>query len=145
MPEKQLVLQPRRTVKRDVAVLLFQRRDPALKLLLARGTNGEPYLRIEHRGVPAGLELRLILASEDTIDAGQHARAMSGTLELLVVGVLDIGDPLAYLGERLAVAEPPAVNDGVDGEPDRLKRREENLGGRTRELRCFSERADREH
>ncbi len=42
-------------VQRDVAVLLFQRRDPALKLLLARGADGEADLRVEHRRVPAGL------------------------------------------------------------------------------------------
>ena len=39
----------------DVAVLLFQRGDALLQLLLARGADGEADLRVEHRRMPAGL------------------------------------------------------------------------------------------
>ena len=55
--------------------------------------------------MPAGLQLRLVLAGENTVLAGEQARAVRGALELLVVGVLDVSDPLADLRERLAVTE----------------------------------------
>ena len=95
--------------------------------------------------MPAGLELRLVLAREDTVDAGEDARAVRRSLQLLVVGVLDVGDSLPHLRERLAVAEPARVDDCVDGEPDRLKRCEEHLRSCAWELGRFGERSEREH
>ncbi len=77
-------------MQRKVAVLLPQRGDPALELLLARGAEREADLAIEHRRVPAGLQLRLVLACKDAVDARKDARAVRGAVELLVVGVLDV-------------------------------------------------------
>ena len=42
---------------------------------------------------------------------------MRCALDLLVVGVLDIGDPLADLRERLPVAEPAGVRAASTGNP----------------------------
>ena len=123
----------------------FSDGDPALKLLLARRTDGEADLRVEHRRVPAGLELRLVLAREHPVLPGEQAGAVHRALHLLVVGVLDVGDPLTHLCERLTVAEPAGVHGRVDGEPERLQWREQHLGGGAGKLRCVRERPEREH
>lgn len=48
-------LQAGRPVQRYIAVLLFQRGNPALKLLLARSADRKTYEGIEHRRVPTRL------------------------------------------------------------------------------------------
>ena len=74
-----------------------------------------------------------------------QTRAVRGTLDLLVIGVLDVGDPLADLRERLPVPQPLCVKARIDGEADRLQRGEQRLGGRAGELGCVGERAECEH
>ena len=104
-----------------------------------------PIERVQHRGVPAGLQLRLVLAREHPVLPGEQARTVHRALHLLVVGVLDVGDPLTHLRERLTVTQPPGVNGRVDREPDGLQRREQRLRGGAGELGCVRERAEREH
>ena len=95
--------------------------------------------------MPAGLELRLVLAREHPVLPGQQARTVRRALHLLVIGVLDVGDPLTHLRERLPVTKPAGVHGRVDREPDGLQWREQHLGGRAGELGRVRERAEREH
>src|ERR1700730_7383268 len=136
MLEEHLALQARGTVQLDVAVLLFEHRNPALKLLLARPPDSEADRRIQHGRVPSGLQLRLILTREHPVLPREQARTVHGALDLLVVGMLDVSDALTDLRERLAVATPAGVYGRVDWDPERLKRREQHLGGRAGKLRC---------
>src|ERR1039457_634423 len=126
MLEEHLPLQSGGAVQLDVAVLLFQSGDALLELLFARGADREADLRVEHRGMPAGLQLSLILAREHPVLPGEQARAVRRALYLLVVGMLDVGDPLTYLRKRLTVPKPPRVYRGVDREPDGLQRSEQH-------------------
>ena len=105
MIQPQPVLQTSRPVKRHVAVVLFEHRDTALQLLLALCANGEADVAVEHRRVPAGLQLRLILTREHTILTGNQARAVRGSVQLLAVGVLHISNPLTHSakGARLSL------------------------------------------
>ncbi len=70
---------------------------------------------------------------------------MRGALDLLVVGVLDVRDPLTHLRERLTVTQPPRVERRVNGEPDASSGANSSLRGRAGELGCVRERAEREH
>jgi hypothetical protein len=129
----------------NVAVVLAQHADPALKLLQARGAEREPDPAGEHRGMRAGLELGLILAGERAVFLGLQAGSERGPLDLLTVGMLDIRDPLTHPAKRVTVPVPASVQHRVDREPQALKRREQHLRRSAREPRRVSEPTNREH
>ena len=79
---------------------------------------------------PAGAQIQMDGQNNSTwvtpfnltgLNPGQHTRAVGGALNLLVVGVLYVGDPLADLCQCLAVAEPAGVDDRVGWKADGLK------------------------
>src|SRR5437870_1383735 len=104
MVEEELVLKPGWAVKRDVAVALTQRLHAALELVGRRGAHSEADPGGEHRRLCAGLELCLVLARERSVLMRLKARPEGRALELVAIRVLDVGDPLSHLPQRVAVA-----------------------------------------
>ena len=136
------MLQASRAVQGDLAEALAQRRHPPLQLSALGRPERQRERGPQHRRVRGGLQDRLVLARQLAVLLGQDARA-ARALELLAVGVLDVEDALSHLPERLAVADPLRVEDGVDREPGAFGRPEEKLGG-AGELGFLGERAGAE-
>src|SRR5258708_13136442 len=75
MIKPESVLQARRPVKLNVAVLLFQYGDAALKLLLLAGAESETDRGIQHRRAPPGPPLRPLPPGADPVPPPPPARA----------------------------------------------------------------------
>ena len=129
MVEEEAVLQAARAVQGDLAEALAQDLDPALELGAVGGADREGDVGAEHRRVRGGLQDRLVLARQLAVFLGLPARAGARALGLLAVGVVDVEDPLSHLAERVAVADPARVQDGVDREAGAFQRRVQQLGG----------------
>ncbi len=89
--------------------------------------------------------MRLILPRKRPILLRLQPRTEGSALYLLGICVLDIGDPLAYLCERVTITKPTRVQDRVDGEIDALQGCEQQLGTGAGELWGVGERTDRQH
>src|SRR6185312_12974447 len=142
MIEIQRLLEPSRTMERQLAELVAQRRDAALQLDFLRRADREPERAEQHRRVARALEDRLVLACEYAILLGEQAHAANVTFDLVAVDLLDIGNSAADLRERLTISDPAEVPNCIDREKQRLQRREQELRGRAGEFGCVGERAE---
>ena len=125
--KKRRCCKPARAVQAHLAEALAQDLDPALELGAVGRADRDAEIGAQHRRVGGGLQDGLVLAGQLAVLLGLPARTGLRALGLLAPGVLGVEDSLANLAQRLAVADPARVQDGVGREARVFEGREEQL------------------